>query len=98
MKINVKEKLVKVGEKVDAESQLLMFKGVEKQHLLSITIPSVGAFPNRYDMLYSYENSYEFSIYDEELGYIDFKVKPNAQNQEKNIRDLILAFTSLHSN
>lgn len=98
MKIDVKEKLVKVGEKVDIESQLLLFKSIEKQHLLSITIPSVGAFPNKWDMMYQYENSYEFSIYDEELGYIDFKIKPNSEHQEKNVRDLILALASLHKN
>lgn len=98
MKIDVKEKLVKFGEKVEAESQLLTFKGIEKQNLLSIALPSVGAFPNKYDMLYQYENTYEFSIYDEDLGYIDFKIKPNSEHQEKNIRDLILTFASLHNN
>ena len=98
MKIDVKEKLVKVGEKIDAESKLLVFKSIEKQHLLSITIPSVGAFPNKYDMIYQYENSYEFSIYDEELGYIDFKIKPDSKQQEENAEDLILAFALLHKN
>lgn len=85
-------------KKIDVESKLLVFKGIEKQHLLSITLPSYGIFPDEYELFYRYEYVFKFSIYDEDLGHIDFNIKPDSKQQEENAEDLILAFALLHKN
>lgn len=95
MKIDVKEKLVKV----DIATKHLFLKNIEKENVVSVTHPcqDIWDIKDRFAYRSTYEN-YEFTLYDEEIGYIDFKIRPHMDYQDVDARELIRTLLSLHKN
>ncbi|QXM18577.1 hypothetical protein Phab24_id132 [Acinetobacter phage Phab24] len=80
MKITVKETI----KKIDVESKVVGLKGLTCDNLLDVDV-------NR--MLYAYSPKPEvvlkFLIHDEDIGYVEFKVKPHESYQHANVEKLI---------
>lgn len=95
MKIDVKEKLVKV----DIVTNKIFLKAIKREDVVSITLP-VDDFYLREDRFICKRvgEVYEFTIHDEELWYIDFKIRPQVESQDYNTREIMRTLLSLHNN
>lgn len=93
MKIDVKEKLVKV----DIVTNKIFLKAIKREDLISITLPDCYLREDRL-ICKRVGEVYEFTIHDEELGYIDFKIRPQVESQDYNTREIMCTLLSMHNN
>lgn len=80
MKIIVKESI----KKIDVESKVVGLKGLTCDNLLGLDV-------SRMLCAYSPRSEVElkFAIHDEDIGIVEFKVKPNDSYQHANVEKLI---------
>lgn len=80
MKITVKETI----KKIDVESKVVSLKNLTCDNLLGLDVSR---------MLHAYsprsEVELKFLIHDDDIGYVEFKVKPHISYQHANVDKLI---------
>lgn len=80
MKITVKETI----KKIDVESKVVSLKNLTCNNLLGLDVSRMLHMCSPQP-----EVELQFYVYDEDIGYVEFKVKPYDSHQQANVDKLI---------